>query len=48
MNSGMKERASVYEWYLPDLELDTFAEKKKMRMYVYIQKKTSEGFFAMG
>lgn len=29
MNSGMKERASVYEWYLPDLELDTFAEKKE-------------------
>ena len=29
MNSGMKERASEYEWYLPDLELDTFAEKKE-------------------
>lgn len=29
MNSGMKERASVYEWYLPDLELDTFAEKRR-------------------
>ncbi|MBR4909000.1 MAG: hypothetical protein IKZ43_08325 [Acidaminococcaceae bacterium] len=29
MNRGAKERVSVYEWYLPDLELDTFAEKKE-------------------
>lgn len=28
MNSRTKDRASVYEWYLPDLELVKFAEKK--------------------
>lgn len=36
MNSGTKEKASVYEWYLPDLELDAFTEKKadeNVRLY---------------
>lgn len=38
MNNRTKKRGSVYEWYLPDLELDSFIEKKTNEKEVlYIQ-----------
>ena len=38
MNNRTKKRGSVYEWYLPDLELDSLVEKKTNEKEVlYIQ-----------
>ena len=45
MNSGTKERASVYEWYLPDLELDTIAEKNEDKNVYFYTKENQRRLF---